>query len=102
MLDVMVAGDSCPYWVLVMGAGDGCWCWVPVAGPAHPSPSPPLFLGCTAQAEGAKEATPSPGSSQSETELQEGGGANVDGKETPHPGPQTWQRDPTSPYPHQG
>ncbi|NXV24014.1 ARHGB factor, partial [Cepphus grylle] len=32
-----------------------------------------------AQAEGAKEATPSPGSSQSETELQEGGGANVDG-----------------------
>ncbi|NWI27070.1 ARHGB factor, partial [Sula dactylatra] len=36
-----------------------------------------------AQAEGAKEATPSPGSSQSETELQEGGGANVDGKESP-------------------
>ncbi|XP_053906950.1 rho guanine nucleotide exchange factor 11 isoform X3 [Cuculus canorus] len=32
-----------------------------------------------AQAEGAKEATLSPGSSQSETELQEGGGANVDG-----------------------
>ncbi|XP_037226754.1 rho guanine nucleotide exchange factor 11 isoform X3 [Falco rusticolus] len=32
-----------------------------------------------AQVEGAKEATPSPGSSQSETELQEGGGANVDG-----------------------
>ncbi|XP_068778153.1 rho guanine nucleotide exchange factor 11 isoform X2 [Struthio camelus] len=32
-----------------------------------------------APAEGAKEATPSPGSSQSETELQEGGGANVDG-----------------------
>ncbi|NXW53790.1 ARHGB factor, partial [Eurystomus gularis] len=29
--------------------------------------------------EGAKEATPSPCSSQSETELQEGGGANVDG-----------------------
>ncbi|KAM6039605.1 rho guanine nucleotide exchange factor 11 isoform 2-T2 [Chlamydotis macqueenii] len=29
--------------------------------------------------EGAKEATPSPGSSQSETELREGGGANVDG-----------------------
>ncbi|NXE16719.1 ARHGB factor, partial [Lophotis ruficrista] len=36
-----------------------------------------------AQAEGAMEATPSPGSSQSETELREGGGANVDGKETP-------------------
>ncbi|NXX99681.1 ARHGB factor, partial [Centropus bengalensis] len=36
-----------------------------------------------AQAEGAKEAMPSPGSSQSETELQEGGGANVDGKEFP-------------------
>ncbi|NXG39947.1 ARHGB factor, partial [Dromaius novaehollandiae] len=32
-----------------------------------------------APAEGAKEATPSPSSSQSETELQEGGGANVDG-----------------------
>ncbi|XP_042692189.1 rho guanine nucleotide exchange factor 11 isoform X2 [Centrocercus urophasianus] len=32
-----------------------------------------------APAEGAQEATPSPGSSQSETELQEGGGANVDG-----------------------
>ncbi|NXX13061.1 ARHGB factor, partial [Podargus strigoides] len=32
-----------------------------------------------AQAEGAKEATPSPGSSQSEIEVQEGGGANVDG-----------------------
>ncbi|XP_075580741.1 rho guanine nucleotide exchange factor 11 [Pelecanus crispus] len=32
-----------------------------------------------AQAGGAKEATPSPGGSQSETELQEGGGANVDG-----------------------
>ncbi|XP_075301586.1 rho guanine nucleotide exchange factor 11 isoform X2 [Opisthocomus hoazin] len=32
-----------------------------------------------AQAEGAKEATPSPGSSQSESELQEGGGANVEG-----------------------
>ncbi|XP_062453738.1 rho guanine nucleotide exchange factor 11 isoform X2 [Rhea pennata] len=29
--------------------------------------------------EGAKEATPSPSSSQSETELQEGGGANIDG-----------------------
>ncbi|NXU52088.1 ARHGB factor, partial [Turnix velox] len=32
-----------------------------------------------AQAEGAKEVTPSPGSSQSETELQDGGGANLDG-----------------------
>ncbi|XP_030306178.1 LOW QUALITY PROTEIN: rho guanine nucleotide exchange factor 11 [Calypte anna] len=32
-----------------------------------------------AHGEGAQEATPSPGSSQSETELQEGGGANVDG-----------------------
>ncbi|XP_010562501.1 PREDICTED: rho guanine nucleotide exchange factor 11 [Haliaeetus leucocephalus] len=32
-----------------------------------------------AQVEGAKEATPLPGSSQSETELQEGGGTNVDG-----------------------
>ncbi|NXD88738.1 ARHGB factor, partial [Halcyon senegalensis] len=40
--------------------------------------------------EGAQEATPLPGSSQSDTELQEGGGANVDGKETPphtHPPP---------------
>ncbi|NWI56134.1 ARHGB factor, partial [Calyptomena viridis] len=36
-----------------------------------------------AQVEGAQEATPSPGSSQSESELREGGGAYVDGKETP-------------------
>ncbi|NXS72738.1 ARHGB factor, partial [Pandion haliaetus] len=50
-----------------------------------------------AQAEGAKEATPSPGSSQSETELQEGGGTNVDGKETPPSPPQTSQHVPMSP-----
>ncbi|NXT92858.1 ARHGB factor, partial [Anhinga rufa] len=47
-----------------------------------------------AQAEGAKEATPSPGSSQSDTELQEGGGANVDGKETPVPSPDPAGRPP--------
>jgi len=65
----------------------GC-CWVPVAGLLTPSLSlAPLFSGCTAQAEGAKEATPSPGSSQSESELQEGGGANVEGKEIPGPPP---------------
>ncbi|NXL52331.1 ARHGB factor, partial [Podilymbus podiceps] len=54
-------------------------------GPATEEPSSYKVVR-KAQAEGAKEATPSPGSSQSETELQEGGGANVDGKETP-PGP---------------
>lgn len=71
------AGDG-----MLIGAGGGCW-W---RGQLTPSLSlPPLFLGCTALAEGAQEATPSPGSSQSETELQEGGGANVDGKETPIP-----------------
>ncbi|NXW24269.1 ARHGB factor, partial [Circaetus pectoralis] len=50
-----------------------------------------------AQVEGAKEAMPSPGSSQSETELQEGGGTNVDGKETPPSPPQTSQGVPMSP-----
>ncbi|NXT43993.1 ARHGB factor, partial [Pelecanoides urinatrix] len=52
-------------------------------GPAAEEPSSYKVVR-KAQAEGAKEAMPSPGSSQSETELQEGGGANVDGKEPPH------------------
>ncbi|NXS40020.1 ARHGB factor, partial [Balaeniceps rex] len=47
-------------------------------GPAAEEPSSYKVVR-KAQAEGAKEATPSPGSSQSETELQEGGRANVDG-----------------------
>ncbi|XP_063213383.1 rho guanine nucleotide exchange factor 11 isoform X5 [Chroicocephalus ridibundus] len=47
-------------------------------GPAAEEPSSYKVVR-KAQAEGAKEATPSPGGSQSETELQEGGGANVDG-----------------------
>ncbi|NWZ58618.1 ARHGB factor, partial [Haliaeetus albicilla] len=63
-----------------------------------------------AQVEGAKEATPLPGSSQSETELQEGGGTNVDGKETPHPLPRprrvppqgSPQEAPTHPSPTEG
>ncbi|XP_061299778.1 rho guanine nucleotide exchange factor 11 isoform X4 [Pezoporus flaviventris] len=44
-----------------------------------PGPAEELRVVRKARAEGGKEATPSPGSSQSETELQEGGGANVDG-----------------------
>lgn len=86
-IGVLVAGCC---WVLVVGAGDGACSLLP-------SPSPPLFSGCTAQVEGAKEATPSPGSSQSENELQEGGGTNVDGKETPPSPPQTSQGVPMSP-----
>ncbi|XP_052652272.1 rho guanine nucleotide exchange factor 11 isoform X10 [Harpia harpyja] len=54
-----------------------------------------------AQVEGAKEATPSPGSSQSETELQEGGGTNVDGNyfyvSMPAGPPQTPDPDPVLP-----
>ncbi|KAM9626181.1 rho guanine nucleotide exchange factor 11 [Morphnus guianensis] len=54
-----------------------------------------------AQVEGAKEATPSPGSSQSETELQEGGGTNVDGNyfyiSMPAGPPQTLDPDPVLP-----
>ncbi|XP_069734798.1 rho guanine nucleotide exchange factor 11 isoform X4 [Phaenicophaeus curvirostris] len=47
-------------------------------GPAAEEPSSYKVVR-KAQAEGTKEATLSPGSTQSETELQEGGGANVDG-----------------------
>ncbi|XP_040981890.1 rho guanine nucleotide exchange factor 11 isoform X4 [Aquila chrysaetos chrysaetos] len=54
-----------------------------------------------AQVEGAKEATPLPGSSQSETELQEGGGTNVDGNyfyvSMPAGPPQTPDLDPALP-----
>ncbi|NXJ56803.1 ARHGB factor, partial [Spizaetus tyrannus] len=54
-----------------------------------------------AQVEGAKEATPLPGSSQSETELQEGGGTNVDGNyfyvSMPAGPPQTPDLDPVPP-----
>ncbi|KAF1406660.1 Rho guanine nucleotide exchange factor 11, partial [Spheniscus magellanicus] len=70
-------------------------------GPAAEEPSSYKVVR-KAQAEGAKEATPSPGSSQSETELQEGGGANVDGKRAPpHPLPRP-RSVPVSPRPHQG
>ncbi|XP_065509631.1 rho guanine nucleotide exchange factor 11 isoform X3 [Caloenas nicobarica] len=55
----------------------------PLSSREEPGPAPEEPSGYKvvrkAQVEGAKEATPSPGSSQSETELQEGGGANVDG-----------------------
>ncbi|NWR40231.1 ARHGB factor, partial [Tachuris rubrigastra] len=47
-------------------------------GPEEPEPSGYKVVR-KAQVEGAREATPSPGSSQSEPELREGGGACVDG-----------------------
>ncbi|XP_025902405.1 rho guanine nucleotide exchange factor 11-like [Nothoprocta perdicaria] len=69
---------------------DGAWPSAPGGRPAeHPEQSgeQPDAAGASgyrvvrkAPEEGAEEATPSPSSSQSENELQEGGGANVDGR----------------------
>ncbi|XP_017695311.1 PREDICTED: rho guanine nucleotide exchange factor 11, partial [Lepidothrix coronata] len=56
----------------ISGAGGGSLSPPPLLPPS------PIF-GVPAQVEGAREATPSPGSSQSEPELREGGGACVDG-----------------------
>lgn len=87
---LVVGADGCwcmlvwrCWWWELMGAGGGCRGWGLLTLPSPPA----LFPGCTAQAKEGVEATPLPGSSQSETELQEGGGANVDGKETLPPAP---------------